>query len=296
MDEALKEFLQKPEMFADLTNAVLYGGKGVLKPESLKEMDSVYTKNNIKRIRDIYKKCIYKTDGQQDYLLVGIENQSYVNYEMVIRTLLYDALSYDMQAEEKGEGRAYGKLTEKDKLKPVITIMVYYGRKWTGARCLYEIINCREELKKYITNYKMNLIEVQGLSEEELKLYKSEVRTLFEFVKESKSKKRLSKLLETNQEYQHVSKACFNAIKSVTKIEMEQKEEGEEVNMCRAFNELKMDWEKKGLAIGRVEGASNRNTEIATTMLKDGVSIDLISRYTGLSMEQIDDLTKDCVE
>ncbi len=56
--------------------------------------------------------------------------------------------------------------------------------------------------------------------------------------------------------------------------------------MCRAFNELKMDWKKEALA----EGASNRNTEIATTMLKDGMSIDLISRCTGLSINEINNL------
>ncbi len=98
----------------------------------------------------------------------------------------------------------------------------------------------------------------------------------------------VSKLLETNQEYQHVSKACFNAIKSVTKIEMEQKEEREEVNMCRVFNEIKRDCYKKGYKEGLRLG--KELAKIATTMLKEGMSIDLISRCTGLSIDEINSL------
>ena len=47
---------------------------------------------------------------------------------------------------------------------------------------------------------------------------------------------------------------------------------------------------REGFDLGKAEGKAERNVEIATTLLKSGVSIDIIMESTGLSKEEIEHL------
>ena len=47
-----------------------------------------------------------------------------------------------------------------------------------------------------------------------------------------------------------------------------------------------------GLAEGKAEGKAERSVEIATNLLKSGVSIDIIMESTGLSKEEIEALNQ----
>ena len=47
---------------------------------------------------------------------------------------------------------------------------------------------------------------------------------------------------------------------------------------------------KEGLEKGRVEGMNQRSLDIARNMLADGVDINLIMKYSGLTQEQIEKL------
>ena len=45
---------------------------------------------------------------------------------------------------------------------PVITIVVYYGEKaWDGAVTLHEMLNIPKEMKEFVNNYKMRLVEAR---------------------------------------------------------------------------------------------------------------------------------------
>ena len=45
-----------------------------------------------------------------------------------------------------------------------------------------------------------------------------------------------------------------------------------------------------GMSQGLEQGISSRNIEIAKNMLKDNIDISIISKYTGLSKEEIEEL------
>ena len=53
--------------------------------------------------------------------------------------------------------------------------------------------------------------------------------------------------------------------------------------MCAIMQE----YEKKAEARGEVRGEARVMTKTAVNMLRDGFSIDLISKYSGLSFEQV---------
>ena len=47
---------------------------------------------------------------------------------------------------------------------------------------------------------------------------------------------------------------------------------------------------EKGYKQGLEQGTNNRNIEIAENMIKNNISIDVISNCTGLSIEQVEEL------
>ncbi len=90
----------------------------------------------IQKFRDILKRCCIKDGKDATYVLLGIENQSEIHYAMPVRNMLYDAINYanqvkalaDIHKEKKDLKNAefLSGLTIDDKIKPVITIVLYW--------------------------------------------------------------------------------------------------------------------------------------------------------------------------
>lgn len=90
----------------------------------------------MERLRDILKLAAVKQYNGTVYAIVGIENQSNVDYAMVVRSMVNDALNYDIQVRRHAKRHAHDKdlkskeyisgVSANDKLIPVVTIVVYY--------------------------------------------------------------------------------------------------------------------------------------------------------------------------
>lgn len=97
-DVIFKEFWRSNERFADLFNVVVFGGKEVIKPDALQEMDTDVSsviqmkdyKETLTRTRDVIKKAAYGVE----FVVMGIESQQYIHYAMPLRHMVYDAMSY----------------------------------------------------------------------------------------------------------------------------------------------------------------------------------------------------------
>ena len=96
-------------------------------------------------------------DGETAYVLLGIENQTDVNYAMPVRNMLYDALQYvrqvsriaDVHRSQKGKAEhknATGAefisgFHKNDKLIPVITLVLFFNAdEWDGPRSLMDMM------------------------------------------------------------------------------------------------------------------------------------------------------------
>ena len=97
-----KAYLSDRKRFAQICNNQLFGGKPVISPELLRELDTEELLvagqnrkelNTLEKYRDILR--IY--DDQVMFMILGIENQSEVHYAMPLRQLLYDVLKYESQ-------------------------------------------------------------------------------------------------------------------------------------------------------------------------------------------------------
>ena len=102
-DTITKEYMKDTKVFADAFNFLIYGGKQVIKPHKLHEMDTTaialpYGTNGasvpIQKYRDELKYLTAMEDETAAYLILGIENQSEINYAMPVKDMLYDSLQY----------------------------------------------------------------------------------------------------------------------------------------------------------------------------------------------------------
>ena len=74
-----------------------------------------------------------------------------------------------------------------------------------------------------------------------------------------------------------------NAVKTA---ETRGREEGEKVGLEKGL----VEGEKVGLGKGLVEGEKKAKIESARKMLIDGLPIDMVAKYSGLSLEEVEDL------
>lgn len=166
-DTAAKAYTGQRDIFADAFNFYLYGGRQVLHPEQLRELDSTELSypfgadgrgEPVQKYRDVLKSAVFMENGKAAYLLLGIENQTSVHYAAPVKNLLYDALQYARQVEltakrhrESGDHKGHGgseflsDFYQEDKLFPVITrILLFSPDEWDGPRTLREMMETEE--------------------------------------------------------------------------------------------------------------------------------------------------------
>ena len=70
-----------------------------------------------------------------------------------------------------------------EKFAPIITLVVYFGTDgaWDGAKCLYDLLDIDEDLKEYVTNYRLNLYDCH--EHDTFEEYKTGLRQVFEIVR-----------------------------------------------------------------------------------------------------------------
>ena len=154
-DKTMKEFLENNAYFVDFFNAYFFNGEKVLKPENCEELDSEMNDANmdLEKHVDVIRKY---NDGNL-YSAFIIENQSRVDYSMVVRAATYEFVAYERMLKKSKKNR-------KDEKLPMVHILVFYTgeRPWNAARQLSELVEVDERFKSYFHEYKMNLIEITG--------------------------------------------------------------------------------------------------------------------------------------
>ena len=306
-DNISKEYMKDNERFADLFNFYLYDGKSIIKDKDLIEIDTndilnLENKYNITRYRDIVKKAIIKYSDNITYaLILGLENQTEINYAMVIRNMVYDSITYQKQIEALNGKSKYGKIKyevlEKEKLKPVITLVLYFGnKKWNGPKDLYSMFeDSNTEIRKYVSNYKLNLITPYDLEEKEFDKFKTEIKLLLKYIKYSNNKKELEKISK-DKEFERVSKDTANTINVMTGSKLNIEEKEGEINMCKAIDDMRKEERKEGREEGRMEErakTNKRDKETVFRMSSLGVSKEDIAKYLGLNINKVTRILKE---
>lgn len=243
------------DVFADIINGVLFDGKQVVSEHALENVKdrSQYKFNNIihEQERDLAKRWIpYKIC----FALYGLEHETGAEPYMPMRIIGYDGAAYR------------GQLTKRERDRPnfpVITIVLYFGTKhWDQPRTLYECMNIQENLKPFVSDYKINVVEVAFL-DDKLDNFHSDFRIIAEYFV---NKRRNIEYTPSAQEIQHVDE-FLKLLQALTGddryfdvlnlLQKEAKKEG--VNMCEILDKV----ENRGIAIGEKRGEKRGREKMA---------------------------------
>ena len=231
----------------------------------------------VQRYRDLLKSAVVKQDERTSYVLLGVENQTDVHYAMPVRNAIYDALQYgrqvaDIAAEHrrnkkefsgKNNGEYLSGYLKEDHIRPVITLVIHFGaEEWDGPLSLHEMMSTRDmELLSFVENYRIHLIDPAKLTEEQLNQFSTSLKEVMGYIKYSKNKEQLLKFLQTDS-HRSIEMNAVRVIKTITNTPIKVSEEEEEIEMCKAIEDLIFESEARG----RVEGEAKGMIEICLDM------------------------------
>ncbi len=269
-DEYQFDYLDDNNRFADQVNGALFHGRQVVKPDELEsaDMQAVYLGKEAGR-RKNYKTVVDKTRMWRGRLIhiLAIENQTYVDYHMVLRNMLTECLNYQKQWKQKraahkkeadlkiGTDEYMSGMAKKERFIPVITLVVYCGTEhpWDGARCLHELLEIDDEVREFVTNYRLNLYDCH--EHDTFDEFHTGLRQLFEVVRYGKDKAKLKEVMETNKEtYSNLDSDTRELLEVVAKVKIKEEKqdmekEEKKYDLCKAFVDMKLE----GIEEGRKE-------------------------------------------
>lgn len=266
--------LSADKRYADLLNRLLFEGRQRVQGSDLQEVDSQSflkrsSRKKSERYHQLRRDLIKKSAFGVNFALIGIENQERVHYLMPLRTLEYDAAEYGKQAarirkkvkqlKENDASEFLSGFRKTDKLYPCVTIVLYYGEDWDGAKSLHDLIDFTDipdELRKYVNDYPLHIFNVTKL--ENVDVFRTDLKQLFNFLKYAKDKTKLKELINSDPAYQELDEevydmlaACTHAARLVS-VKKAYRKDGK-VDMCQALDEMLADEREEGREEGRAE-------------------------------------------
>ena len=275
------------DVFADIVNVLLFNGEKIIKQQDLLDSlpHSVY-KGTEKKIhdeeRDIAK---FWLNGKIKIALVGLENQTDKDSDMVFRVIGYDGATYRDQLNHDVEGKPKVRF-------PVITLVLYFGYKthWGKKIKLSDCVEVPTQLKPYFNDYKLNVFEIAWLDDETVAKFESDFRYVADFFVQMRKHKNYK---PSNWQVKHV--AAFLDLMTVLTGDTRFTEsyikniEGSEIDMTIPFLD---EVENRGMERGIERGIMQQSEKIAIKMLHAGFSFDKIQELTELTLEKIKELAK----
>ena len=289
-DLSEKAFFDNAINFSEICNGILFHGEERIRPQELESTTTEYLYLDKKTSSQRYVDVAKKWKGREvELAIIAMEGQSEVDYRMVFRNMLSEALNYNHQWKQKQEKQKKGKnlteaeflsgLSKEDKFVPVITIVLYLGEEeWDAATDLYAMLDLNEELKPYISNYQLNLFDYHKY--DSFDFFHGEVKVLFEVLSCMNDKNKMYEVLKANGPIE-----CDTAILLGELINVKGFEEysilsndgRERVNMCKAFEDFKEEGRQEGREEARKE--TIETLKMTIEMCKElGGSIQLITK------------------
>ena len=134
------------------------------------------------------------------------------------------------------------------------------------------------EILKYVQDYRIHLIDPSKLTEEELEKFSTSLREVLGYIKYSGDKKQLHSITENNPRMRLDADAA-RVIRTVTNTPVEIREEEEEVDMCKAIEEMMED--------SRQEGIQEGKRETACALAGMGLPAEQIALAVGIELEVV---------
>ena len=213
----------------------------------------------IKRYRDVVR----KGGIHGDYVIIGVEHQSTFDKNMIFRILNYDATTYINQVESKKE------------VYPVGSFVFYTGdEEWKLPETLKETLkSIPSEMEPYINDWRLPVIDLKTMDARKLtnRRLKDVVEISQSMFAGSYEGLRENRKIETESFMMAATFTCTN-------IRREDLPEGDEINMCKAMDQLFQRM--------RDEGKLNTLKELLKVKLGT-LSSPLEKQLTNISLEKL---------
>ena len=275
-DIIVKNYWRNKEQFADFFNAVLFDGKQVIKPKELEDLDTEESSvlehkeyaESIGASRDTVKIRKKSTVYGVEFVILGMEGQEHIHYAMPMRVMGYDYAAYQKQyvdnaakyktAKSLTEEEYLSKMKKDDRLIPVITVVVYYGEKpWDGAVSLHGMLHISEEMKPFVNDYRMHLVEAR---KNDLKLHNINNRDLFNLLgilldRNGKLQETRDRAINYAREHRVEKTVIMTAAGAANcKIDYNKIARKGDADMCTVFEETRREGIAEGEAKGEAKG------------------------------------------
>ena len=133
-------------------------------------------------------------------------------------------------------------------IRPVITIVIYFGAdEWDAPESIYDMLDVKDpDILKYVTDYRINLITPAKMDDEDFEKFATELKQVFKYLKYSKDKEKLNVVMREDEVYKHISKRTAVLLNTVAGMKMKINRKKDEVNMCKAIEDMLEDARNEG--------------------------------------------------
>lgn len=304
-DIAEKRLESCNDVFADIFNALVFGGKKVLEEETLVSLPTeTFTRNTDGGLRQ-GSRDVRKADQRngQYCLICGVENQESRENTLPQRTMGYDYACYEEQIRElmrenKKAGRpaVVKRIHDHQRLAPVITVVLYFGaEEWTRPLCLHDMLEfppeIAETIRPYVSDYPLHVIELSRLDRESRARLTSDFRLIAEYAACRQDENLLKDLLSDRTIRIQHPEELLDTLSAVAgdrrykkiKDQIIKRTEQEDVTMCIIAEEL----ENKGIEKGWKAGSKNKTEIVARNMFLRHMTAEDTAAICEESLEQI---------
>ena len=243
-------------------------------------------------LKDYYSDLVYNCSYKDMKIKISIlfEHKSFVPDYPFLQLLKYIIKIWDFN------------IKQKEKLIPVIPLIFYHGKeKWEYKKINQYFTGIDNILEKYIPAFDYLLMDLSKYDNEDIKekIFKNEFLKISLLIfkniyDEEKLKKNLENFLILGKLYYEEEKG-LKFLESVIRylyVNLENTKVEDIVHIIEKISEIGGN-ETMTIAMKlREEGRIEAKVDVALNFIKEGVSIDIISRCTGLSKNEIEKIMK----
>ena len=293
-----KKIEKNNDVFADIFNTLLFKEE-VIRPEKLKPGVTNVIVEDKEADKDRYRdECKLYEESSLVVVSLGIENQTEKDNLMPLRVMGYDYGEYLGQIINV-------KKTKLPYLYPSITLVLNFSdTRWRRPRSLKECIRYNKKLWPYVNDYKIYVVDMNFLSDEEIRKFKSDLGGILKILKDIREDK--FEPSKYNYKFAHPDDA-YKFISTYLKDERlekaindmkEESKEKEETTVCEAFDKLINEGIEKGRKQGIQEGIQQGIQEGIISTLKDMVATGDITMETAakqmkVTVEEFENIIKE---
>ena len=175
--------------------------------------------------------------------MLGLENQTNQDRSMPLRVIGYDGAAYRNQIKAKHSKGKKGKRRRNKKAHyyPVITVVLSfdYEKRWTMPLNLIDCLDhVVEELRPFVSDYRINVFDVAFLTREQVELFQSDFKVVADYFVQMREN---NDYIPSKETLEHVREVfdLMSVVAGDTRFTEAYSEEGSDTNMCEF-----LDWEK----------------------------------------------------